>query len=133
MRKAAEAAEAARRAAEAAAIAAHKDEMMQRRKEFEKRFKHVWSTGPAGVSKFYMTAPNQAAGEKLIAHLFSKTIVSDVKQQNVNWRRDFFMEPDQNFGQHQHREHNHRITGVTNDDRVAELIEEVAAAGIGSA
>merc|ERR1712032_757566 len=79
-----------------------------------------------------MTAPNQAAGEKLIAHLFSKTIVADVKQQNVNWRRDFFMEPDQNFGQHQHREHNHRITGVTNDDRVAELIEEVAAAGIGS-
>jgi hypothetical protein len=32
----------------------------------------------------------------------------------------------------QHREHNHRISGVTNDDRVAELIEEVAAAGIGS-
>lgn len=32
----------------------------------------------------------------------------------------------------QHREHNHRISGVTNDDRVAQLIEEVANAGIGS-
>jgi len=79
MRKAAENVETARRNAEAAAIAKHKDDMMKRRKEFEKRFKHVWSTGPAGVSKFYVTTPNQAAGESLIATLFSKTIIADVK------------------------------------------------------
>lgn len=54
--------------------------MMKRRKEFEKRFKHVWTTGPAGVSKFYVTSPNQAAGEALIANLFSQTIIADVKQ-----------------------------------------------------
>lgn len=33
---------------------------------------------------------------------------------------------------HEHREHNHRISGVTNDDRVAELIETCAKAGVGS-
>lgn len=31
------------------------------------------------------------------------------------------------------REEQHRISGITNDDRVAELIELVAAANIGSA
>lgn len=54
--------------------------MMERRKEFEKRFKHVWSTGPAGISKFYVTAPNQQAGEKVIAALLDKTLTADVKQ-----------------------------------------------------
>ena len=42
------------------------------------------------------------------------------------------MDPDEPFGGHKHREHNHRLSGVTNDDRVAELIEEIAAAGVGS-
>lgn len=54
--------------------------MMERRKAFEKRFKHVWTTGPAGVSKFYITAPNQASGEALIANLFARTVIADVKQ-----------------------------------------------------
>lgn len=134
MRKAHEAAEAARKKKEAALIAKHKDEMMKRRREFEKRFKHVWTTGPAGISKFYVTAPNQASGEALIAKLLSKTIIADVKQQNINIRRDFAEEADEElrFGQMHHRDHNHRISGLTNDDRVAELIEEVAAEGIGS-
>jgi cytidylate kinase len=88
MRAAHLAVETARREREAAAIAAHKQAMMERRKEFEKRFKHVWSTGPAGISKYYVTAPTQAAGEKLIAELLAKTLTADVKQQHVNWRRD---------------------------------------------
>jgi len=53
--------------------------MAERRAAFEKRFNHVWSTGPAGINKFYMTAPNQAAGEALIAKLFASTIIADVK------------------------------------------------------
>lgn len=60
MRAAHDAAEKARKDIEAAAIAKHKNEMMERRKEFEKRFKHVWSTGPAGINKFYLTSPTQA-------------------------------------------------------------------------
>lgn len=60
MRAAHDAAEKARKDIEAAAIARHKNEMMERRKEFEKRFKHVWSTGPAGINKFYLTSPTQA-------------------------------------------------------------------------
>lgn len=65
--------------------------------------------------------------------MLSKTIIADVKQFNVNVRRDFIFEENEFIGNHEHREHNHRIMGVTNDDRVAELIEEVAAHSIGSA
>lgn len=133
MRAAHEAAENARIQREAAAIAKSKNDMMQRRKEFEKRFKHVWTTGPAGVSKFYVTSPNQAAGEALIANLFSQTIIADVKQQNLNIKRDFIVDPEAPFGTMRHRENQHRMSGVTNDDRVAELVEMVAAANIGSA
>jgi hypothetical protein len=99
MRAAHEAAEEARKRREAAAIAKHKRDMAERRKEFEKRFKHVWSAGPAGIAKFYMTAPNQPAGEALIAHLFAKTIIADVKQQNINVKREFTIEgEDISFG-----------------------------------
>lgn len=59
MREAHEAAELARQRHEAAAIAEHKKLMAERRKEFEKRFKHVWTTGPAGISKFYVTVPHE--------------------------------------------------------------------------
>jgi uncharacterized protein involved in tolerance to divalent cations len=107
--------------------------MIERRKEFEKRFKHVWSTGPAGISKFYVTAPNQASGEKLIAALLDKTLTADVKQFNVNIRRDFIISAEYTYGNWEHREHNHRVVGVTNDDRVAELVEEISTHGIGSA
>lgn len=65
--------------------------------------------------------------------MLSKTIIADVKQFNVNVRRDYIFEENEFFGQHEHREHNHRIMGVTNDDRVAELIEEVNRHSIGSA
>jgi len=58
MRKGHEATEKARALLEANAIAQHKNDMMLKRKAFEKAFKHVWTTGPAGISKFYMTAPN---------------------------------------------------------------------------
>lgn len=140
MRAAHEAAEEARKAREAAAIAKHKKEMAERRKEFEKRFKHVWTTGPAGISKFYVTAPDQQSGERLIAELLSKTIIADVKQQNVNIHREFIGDPDfvagfhnMAYGTKHHREDQHRISGVTNDDRVAALVETVAAANIGSA
>lgn len=94
MRAAHEAAEEARKRREAAAIAKHKRDMAERRKEFEKRFKHVWTTGPAGISKFYVTSPTQQAGEALIADLLSETIIADVKQQNVDIRRKFFGAPE---------------------------------------
>lgn len=103
--------------------------MALRRKEFEHKFKFVWTTGPTGCSKFYVTAPTQASGEKLIAALLAKTLTADVEQQNVNIRREFITNADQTF---EHRENVHRITGVTKDERVAELIEEISAHKIGS-
>jgi len=59
MRESHEAGLVAQKKREIAAIALHKNEMAKKRKEFEKRFKHVWSTGPAGISKFFVTAPTQ--------------------------------------------------------------------------
>jgi len=49
----------------------------------------------------------------------------------VNIRRDYITGPNLPWNVHQHKEDQHRITGVTNDDRVAELVEMVAAANIG--
>ena len=51
----------------------------------------------------------------------------------MNIKRDFIVGPDAPFGTLRHRENQHRMSGVTNDDRVAELVEMVAAANIGSA
>lgn len=109
--------------------------MAERRKEFEKRFKHVWTTGPAGISKFYVTIPNQPAGEKLIADLLSQTIVADFKQQNVDLKRRFLSQDqeDHDWGHIKHRDEQHQVIGVTNDDRVADLVEMVAAHNVGSA
>lgn len=107
--------------------------MAERRKAFERRFKHVWGAGPTGCSKFYVTAPSEITGRKLVTAIFTKTLAADVEQQNlyhkdqsykVTLKRDFITNPD--LHDWVHRDENYRITGVTNDDRVAELIEEAA-------
>jgi uncharacterized protein involved in tolerance to divalent cations len=113
--------------------------MLERRKAFEKRFKHVWSTGPAGISKFYVTVPDQQSGEHLIADLLSNTVIADVKQQNIGIKRRFNGDVEEERGVHKidygilkSRDNQHRVIGVTNDDRVAELVETVAKHKVGS-
>lgn len=79
LREAHEAEEKARIEAEKEAIAEHKRKMAEMRANFEKKFKHVWATGPVGVSKFHLTVSNEQKGEKLISALFAKTLIADVE------------------------------------------------------
>jgi hypothetical protein len=79
MRAAHVAKEQLRKQLEARQIAEHKAFMAERRKKFEKRFKHVWTTGPTGLSLIWVTLPNQAKGEGLVSAWFKDTMVADVE------------------------------------------------------
>lgn len=104
--------------------------MAERRARFEKRFKHVWTTGPTGVSKFHVTVNDFEKAQSLIANCFAKTLIADVEQNNLLIERDFVSNPTADLSEMARRHNVHRITGVTSDDRVAELIEEVYANGV---
>ena len=62
LKAASDAKEVARIAIEEQSIAKHKKEMSEKRAEFEKKFKMIWSTGPTGCSIFYVTTQSGQAG-----------------------------------------------------------------------
>lgn len=108
---------------EAAAIAEHKKEMTARRAKFEAKFKNVWSVGPTGCSRFRMTTDSYKAGDELIGSLLSDTLIADVEI-----RKDFSSRTVSLEGAEKTRTASVAIiSGVTSDDRVAELIEAVFA------
>jgi hypothetical protein len=97
--------------------------MAERRSKFEAQFRNVWSTGPTGVSLVQFSTESIEGAEQLITRLFRKTLIADVEEYKSNMNRAFLsakgaMVPIINM---------HKIVMVTSDDRVAELIEEVAA------
>jgi uncharacterized protein involved in tolerance to divalent cations len=97
--------------------------MAERRSKFESSFRNVWSTGPTGVSLVQFTTETVEGAESLITSLFRKTLIADVNEYKSNLNRAYLskqgaMVPTSNM---------HKIVMVTSDDRVAELIEEVAA------
>jgi uncharacterized protein involved in tolerance to divalent cations len=97
--------------------------MADRRAKFESQFRNVWSTGPTGVSLVQFSTESIEGAEQLITRLFRKTLIADVEEYKSNMNRAFLsakgvMVPIINM---------HKIVMVTSDDRVAELIEEVAA------
>lgn len=79
LRAAHEAEEAERIQLEKRQIAEHKRLMAERRARFEKRFKHVWTTGPTGCSKFHVTVNDFDKAQSLISNMFAKTLVADVE------------------------------------------------------
>lgn len=113
--------------------------MADRRIEFEKKFKLVWTTGPTGCSIFHVTTQSMHAGEALIADLLSETLTADVEMQRhadvpqgVKINRHFITHEIDFPTQIDYRAVNFRITGVTSDLRVAELIERIDTHKIGS-
>lgn len=66
----------------------------------------------------------------MISNLFAKTLIADVEQNNLLIERNFVTNPTADLSEMTRRRNVHRITGVTSDDRVAELIEEVYANGV---
>lgn len=96
--------------------------MADRRAHFENKFRNVWSTGPTGASFVQLTVDDGPKAEELISDLFHKTLVADVEHYKQKVARTYI-------------ENGHeaiftdvsRLVMITSDDRVAELIEEVAA------
>ena len=96
--------------------------MAERRAHFERKFRNVWSTGPTGASFVQLTVEDPVKAEDLISHLFHHTLVADVEHYKQKTYRSYV-------------ENGHeaiygdvtRLVMITSDDRVAELIEEVAA------
>lgn len=114
--------EAARRKKEEEAIALHKQQMAEKRAKFEAKFRNVWNTGPTGVSRFQLTSDTKGGAEDLVGHLFTQTLVADVEVSKNFVSRTLSLDgttTPRNDGVVV-------VTGVTSDDRVAELIEEVA-------
>ena len=96
--------------------------MAERRSKFEKQFRNVWSTGPTGVSMVQVSVDNSASADDLVARMFKDTLVADVEQFKTGVTRSFVKNSKEEFFSDQQR-----IVGITSDDRVAELIELVAA------
>jgi len=117
--KAHKAAEEERKAKEAEQIAAHKKAMADRRAKFEKKFRNVWSTGATGVSYLQMTV-NADPGD-LIGKLFKETMIADEWDVLNNVKRSWV-----SHGHETTEDRSHHLTFITSDDRVAEVIEEVA-------
>lgn len=95
--------------------------MAARRAHFEQRFRNVWSTGPTGVSFVQLTIDDPNKAEDLIAELFHKTLVADVEQYKQRIVRTFIED-----GHEAIYGDVNKLIMITGDDRVAELIEEVA-------
>jgi len=51
--------------------------MAERRAKFEKQFKHVWSSGPTGVSMVHYTLDDSNSADELLKVLFKDTLIAD--------------------------------------------------------
>lgn len=97
--------------------------MAERRAKFESKFRNVWATGPTGVSRFQFTSDTKGAAEDTVGGILSKTMAADIEISKYFAPRTLAID-----GTTKYRNDGVvRVTGVTSDDRVAELIEEVAA------
>lgn len=95
--------------------------MAERRAKFEAKFKNVWAVGPTGCSRFRMTFDTKLKGDQIIGDLLADTLVADVEL-----TEDLFTRSVSLAGAEKIRSEGVSImTGVTSDDRVAELIERV--------
>ena len=85
--------------------------------------KNVWAASSTGVSIASITVPDAEAADTLIDALFAKTLVADVadyaKVRKV-FRKTIIGNPLPSIVW----QDTHRITMLTSDERVAELIEE---------
>jgi len=96
--------------------------MAERRAHFERKFRNVWSTGPTGASFVQLTVDDGTKADELISAFFHKTLVADVQHYKQKVVRTYVEN-----GHEAAFSDVSRLVMITSDDRVAELIEEVAA------
>lgn len=93
--------------------------MAARRSAFEKAFRNVWATGDTGVSLIHMTMPSKS--DELIANLYKETMVADVADVKQDVKKSW------NNKRHvTYDESRHKLVMISSDDRIADVIEEVA-------
>ena len=100
--------------------------MLERRAKFMKKWKNVWNVGPTGCSRWHLTVNDYDSAQNLISSLFEKTLVAEVDLSNVPIERKFVTSATAEVNNLGFRTGIHRLTGITSDDRVAELIDEIA-------
>ena len=96
--------------------------MAERLAKFESNYKNVWSSGPTGASMVHLTVENRHVAEDLIMKLFQQTLIADVSDFQNGVSRRYL-----NNGKMVNDEEQHSLIMITSDNRVAELIEAVAA------
>lgn len=94
--------------------------MSRRKSEFEAKYRNVWATGPTGVSYFQFSVNNKQDAEELVSKLFGKTLIADVEIILEGEMRSYI-----DNGKIVDAGKTYKIIGVTSDDRVAQLIEEI--------
>lgn len=115
---------AARRAKDLAMQQKHKQEMADKKAAFEKVFRNVWGVGATSTSQAIMMSKDDKTSKNMIRDLFSDTLVADIEAHSSHVRT-YKNETKLNDVKTDLHYHNDQIylEGVTQDDRVAELIE----------
>lgn len=107
--------------------------MAAKKAAFEASFRNVWGTSVTGLSMFTVDIePKEEGGkdwtsiEDTIIGLFKKTLISDVRDfvDIKRWYKNDIDYGSTNVNAQMKHQTKRRLTGLTNDDRVAELIEE---------
>lgn len=114
---------AARREKDAAQAEKHRKFLKSKKEAFEKQFKLVWGTSASGLSVARMTVFKQSEGETMIGGLLKKTLIADGHHYvDVirKYKKSLIGNPRSNIV----TEYKHQLFMITNDERVAELIEE---------
>ena len=114
---------AARREKDAAMAEKHRLYLKAKKEAFEKQFKLVWGVSGSGLSVARMTVWKQADGETMINGLLRKTLIAD-GHHYVDVIRRYKKSLEGNHVSQIATEYKHQLFMITNDERVAELIEE---------
>lgn len=132
-KKEAEEALAARREKDAEQLRKHKKMMADKKAQFEAQFKFVWGVSQTGMSVFTVDieikeegGKNWVSAEDTIMALFKKTLISDVNNfvDVHRWYKNDIDYGSTNVNAQMKKQMKKRLVGLTDDDRVAELIEE---------
>ena len=104
---------------------AHKREMLAKKEAFEARFKHVWGSSASGLSIVSATFEEEHIADDATKSVFANTLAAEAHEviDVQKWTHNCLTcgRATSNYMKHAQT----RVTWVTNDDRVAELIETV--------
>jgi len=104
----------------------HKRALLARKEAFEARFKHVWGSSATGLSIVSATFAEENAADDVIKSVFANTLAAESHEETdvERWTHDCLTCGKATSNHMKH--HQTRVTWITSDDRVAELVEKIA-------